>query len=362
MIWRVEVVAYVSMLALASCSSDDDGKGDGPPPPDYTVLKDGKQADGGADSSGDAVTTADGSLPVITGDLRAIVAAMPFVPEGGGYSPPAKAEVQAFEAGISTLLLGQHESASSLFKKVGLEAVVLSETGGKKLLLVREPAGSLARGWGLYVFDVSPARELVIEVPHTRFEEMTEDQGAEFFLALEAAALMVAGTHRCASTVVSPCDGVTQVCSSTSSWESHTISDVAHYADGPFHAAHRAVTAHLPKAVAIQLHGFAHGAGEPHAIVSDGTTFSAPSTSLSNTLAAALEKELGLDVESCNQKHTATLCGSTNVQGRHSNGSPAPCTVAASAASGRFLHLEQSKEIRGAQRQKVLAALKSVFP
>jgi hypothetical protein len=342
---------------LLGCSDEQAGGRDGAARSDAEV--DMARADF---RPGEAAVT-DGSLPVIAGDLGAIVAAMPFVPKGGGYSPPAKDELQAFEAGITTLLLGQHESAASLLGKAGLEAVVLSETGGQKLLLVREPAASTARGWGLYVFDVSPSRpDLVIEVPHTRFDEMTEDQGAEVFVALGPAALMVAGTHRCASTVASPCDGTTRACSSSSTDEPHTVSDAAHFTDGPFHAAHRAVTAQLPEAVAIQLHGFARAAGEPHAVVSDGTTLSAPSTSLSNRLAAALAKELGLAVESCNQSHTMDLCGSTNVQGRLSNGSPAPCTVAASAASGRFVHLEQSKEIRGAQRAEVLAALKSVFP
>ena len=40
------------------------------------------------------------------------------------------------------------------------------------------------------------------------------------------------------------------------------------------------------------------------------------------------------------------LCGTTNVQGRHLNGSAEPCVDAADAASGRFVHLEQSQSLR----------------
>jgi len=358
---RCGVVVVMFLLALAGCESDqDNGQADGAGPLPDAGTADTSSADAGFDlPSGDGAP--DGGLPVIQGDLQSIVAAMPFVPSGGGYTPPTSAELQAFEAGLTTLLLGQQESAVSLLKSAGLEAVVLQETGGQTLLLVREPAGQAARGWGLYAFDVAPARpDLVIEVPHAQFEEKTADQGAEYTVALKPAALLVAGAHRCASDTASPCSGTTAVCSTTA--QAFRVSDAAHYTEAAFQAAHRAATAQWPSAVAVQLHGMTFVTGGPHAVVSDGTSFSAPSAGLANQLAAALAQQLGLAVESCNQPHTATLCGTTNVQGRHSNGSPAPCTVPASAATGRFLHLEQSSELRGAQRAKVLASLQAIFP
>jgi hypothetical protein len=353
------ILALVLVLALAGCESEQDNdQADGAGPlPDAGVG----DTSGSDLPASDGVPAADGGLPVIQGDLQAIVAAMAFVPSGGGYTPPTSAELQAFEAGLTTLLLGQHEPAVSLLKSAGLEAVMLLEDSGQTFLLVREPAGSAARGWGLYAFDVAPARpNLVIEVPHTKFDQMTEDQGAEYTVALKPAALLVAGSHRCASTAPSPCSGTTQACSASA--QAFRVSDAAHYTEAAFQAAHRVVTLQWPAAVAVQLHGMALVSGGPHAVVSDGTTLSAPSTGLSNQLADALAQELGLPIESCNEPHTSTLCATTNVQGRHSNGSPAPCTVAASAATGRFLHVEQSTDLRDAQRAKVLAALQQVFP
>jgi hypothetical protein len=43
---------------------------------------------------------------------------------------------------------------------------------------------------------------------------------------------------------------------------------------------------------------------------------------------------------------TCTLVGSTNVQGRYTNGSPQPCYTPASSNNGRFIHAEQLRRVR----------------
>jgi hypothetical protein len=43
---------------------------------------------------------------------------------------------------------------------------------------------------------------------------------------------------------------------------------------------------------------------------------------------------------------TCSLIGSTNVQGRFTNGSPQPCYTPASSNNGRFIHAEQLRRVR----------------
>ena len=68
--------------------------------------------------------------------------------------------------------------------------------------------------------------------------------------------------------------------------------------------------------------------------------------------AAALRAALpGHLVTQCNDDgtgHAATyLCGTTNVQGRHLNGTADACSAPALSATERFVHIEQSRAVRG---------------
>ena len=58
------------------------------------------------------------------------------------------------------------------------------------------------------------------------------------------------------------------------------------------------------------------------------------------------------------------LTGGTDVQGRFSNGSPDPCTQAASGVTGQFIHIEQSRLVRTnfVEYSKLIAALNANLP
>ena len=55
------------------------------------------------------------------------------------------------------------------------------------------------------------------------------------------------------------------------------------------------------------------------------------------------------------------LCGTTNAQGRLSNGSPEACRMNAASASGLFLHIEQHRNIRD-DPSLLIQALQDVLP
>src|SRR5262249_56442219 len=55
------------------------------------------------------------------------------------------------------------------------------------------------------------------------------------------------------------------------------------------------------------------------------------------------------------------LCGTTNAQGRLSNGSPEACRMNAASTSGLFLHIEQHRNIRD-DPSLLIQALQDVLP
>jgi hypothetical protein len=204
------------------------------------------------------------------------------------------------------------------------------------------------------------AIDLIVETPHSFFDANTLGEGVVVFERSGARALLSSGTHRCASDSFSGCAGSTPVCALTST-EDFRISDMAHTETSFFHAAHVALSEGLPETTVVQLHMFL----EPGASVSNGTsdptTPDTPSARLVEALAEALPTQL---VTSCNDYGAGNdiprVCGTSNTQGRHLNGSSDACQESGPAASGRFIHLEQNLSVIDRARA-VADALATVF-
>ena len=99
----------------------------------------------------------------------------------------------------------------------------------------------------------STARALIVEAPHPVFDTDTDEEALRIFTDLPARALVISGTHRCASSAASPCDGQTSAC--TGSSQSYPVSDMAHVTSSAFQAAHQALAAALPSAWVLNVHG-----------------------------------------------------------------------------------------------------------
>ena len=145
------------------------------------------------------------------------------------------------------------------------------------------------------------------------------------FVRLDARALITSGTRRCASLAASPCDGYTSAC--TGLRIRYTESDAAHTTEMFFHAAHVALSESFAGDTVLSVHGFSY----PGISVSNGTDDSPGDGSfhirLVEELTAALPAET---ITSCQDYPGAPcekrMCGAENVQGRHLNGSPDPCS------------------------------------
>lgn len=188
-----------------------------------------------------------------------------------------------------------------------------------------------------------PAAPLVIEVPHPLADRRTLAQGRRLFRELGARALLVAGSHRCASFELAGCPGQSRICGN--GLEPYRASDVAHNNHSMFHAMHVALADVHPEAWFVSVHGMAR----PGAIISDGTGHQTDPESFVARLAHALAARAP-GVMSCNPlvglPLAPGLCGTTNVQGRHLNGGHDTCHAEIEAGSGRFVHLEQGAALR----------------
>ncbi len=314
-------------------------------------------------ASTDCVVTAAGDLEL---EIGSIVDQMPG-PESDGMVVPNDAQLAAWQTLIEATAIGDLNAACGVIDANGFPYRIVryrdTRNGGRIYWMLKENSPTSV-GWGTYVISTSDsARDLVVEVPHPGCEWRTEEQGVGVFRQLSARALLVAGTHRCANTTYSPCDGVTTFCGIE---EPHRTSDVAHATQSMFDATHRTLVAPGSDVVAIQLHGCSEPTC-PDLFISNATCVPGDIASQLYARAAALCSGFSVDVADC----VAPECffvGTSNVQGRFSNGiywSPDfdACTQTAPGPADpeQFLHLEQSPALRQ-DYECLVAALRAVFP
>ncbi|HEY0458192.1 MAG TPA: hypothetical protein VGC97_03505 [Pyrinomonadaceae bacterium] len=297
----------------------------------------------------------------LSGFITSVKAKLPRKNTEGFIKPPAK-DRRIFYDAVRAVFQNDLCKAQALAAAVNYRLAKLNDTGAKRIYAVLVENTSGFRALGTYIFDLNFARNLITEVPHPLADAVTLEEGAAIFQATNARALFIAGTHRCANAETSPCSGTTTVCNEGVSGK-FKISDAGHYTENFFQEAHRASLGLRDKIpTAISLHGNDVDS-LPDIVLSNGTTNEAASNSRVNRLRQQL-KNLGASAGSCNfpGDGNLSLCGTTNVQGRLSNGSTlSPCKINAASASGLFLHIEQHLDIRE-NPSRLINALKTVIP
>ncbi len=310
------------------------------------------------------IASAQGVLPFSSLDayVRDLKATIERIANRGSnaFVAPSSDEVAQFEVAIGALLTGSLEDARAILSSLNYDLYILNDDSGDSYLVAQERSKGF-RGQGTYIVDFENLRNVAVEVPHPLWDRNTPEEGVAVFQALVARALFIAGTHRCANPdTPSGCSGTTTSCSGPSI--PVRISDAPHYTGNFMYAAHAATLQLAPPPLAINLHG---NASEPYAIeISDGTRRFADDTPLVNQLRSALIAR-SADVGSCNAEEDhlspANLCGTTNAQGRLSNGSSEPCTMSVAMPSGLFLHIEQHQYVRD-DPSVLIDALQAVIP
>lgn len=283
-----------------------------------------------------------------------------------GYVPLDAAAWDAFHQLAARLAVGDADVAD-LAAAAGYQALLATDdVNGRDVVIVWEDPPTTYQGALMVALDPG-ARPVVVQSPHAGFDGLTGPQGADLFVSLRTRAWMVNTAHRCANAAASGCDGTTTACDPVAS--PYRESDVAHAVDSAFQAWSEGLLDTDAALVAVQNHGFGWTPGEPEAYLSDGTPLPADPDALVNRLAAELDLVLPVGAASCNLASDAGIaqfCATVNTQGRHANQSVDACQEVPVAATGRFLHLEQSGELRGdtgpVNSGLILAALEAVLP
>lgn len=273
-------------------------------------------------------------------------------PDSNGYRPAAAAELTALADSLRLVTGGSGQEAVD--RATDADYTVCRDDR----VVIWEPVDR-GTGRAVIAWRQDAARGLIVEVPHAIYDLMTLEESLAIFDGIGARSIIASGTHRCANAVASGCDGTTGACGER---EDYRESDMAHAVDTAFQVAHEVLsTEHASDWIAS-----VHGMGDAGASISDGTMSATDADApVANLAAAMLEQFPAEQITTCNDYPGAVvnerLCGTTNTQGRFTNGSSAACTVGAAASAGRFLHMEQSTAVR-AEPDLVVEAFDAVVP
>ena len=256
------------------------------------------------------------------------------------WNPPSDDAIANFVKVGRRLAQGDQDVAD-LLTPHGYEALLIPSA---QTVVVWEVSASAYSG--ALLVGLGQRRHVVFEAPHSQFDSLTGEQAFDAFVELQGRAWLVNTAHRCANAASTTCDGTSSACDGSS--VPYRASDSAHNTQSLFQALHEGLLKGDDALVAVQLHGFSHDGSEPHAYVSDGTEDDAGPNWLSNAVADALSARIsGASAASCNDAAAShRLCGTSNTQGRDANDVNDSCNTSTSSATGRFLHVEQSKALR----------------
>jgi hypothetical protein len=301
----------------------------------------------------------------LVNEMRAIIAAMPQ-PGSNGFVPPTDAQISVWESLIQAIMDNNLPMACSILQANGFPYELVQFTDvlydGQQYVILREIT-PVQVGWGTYVFRNSRgAAPLVVEVPHPQADWNTEIEGVEIFRKVNARALLVAGTHRCADDAFSSCTGTTIACGQV---EPYRISDVDHGVQNMFHITHQALVECRSKTVAIQLHGNSVS-NCPDVFVSNGTTYpGAMAGNISDAITASC-KDYNVDLAD-GESGECAFTGGGSPQAIMTNSCrwsnpPDACTSYVLRPSGpdQFISIEQSIQVRK-NFDCVVKALDKVF-
>ncbi len=194
--------------------------------------------------------------------------------------------------------------------------------GGRVWLLAEKSKDK--RGAGALALRVDEPKDVVVQAPHTFFDQGTLPLALTVFDELEARALMINTIHR-AGPIGSSEERAARVRAGK------TEEDLAHQERSYFQLAHRTLVKRWKDTTFVQLHGF-----RDEQVPGVSVIVSAAGTKLDPLpVAKALNDVLGAGAARVYPEEVKKLGGTTNVQAQHNK-----------SKERGFLHLELSTELR----------------
>ena len=234
---------------------------------------------------------------------------------------------------------------------------------------ITDPNDPTRRGWGTYVFDAKPQRNLSLSAPHPKDDLETADEAADAYRALRARHLLIAGADRDQNTARATC---------AQSDRPYFESDVAHTSESVFQMAFEEIYSSDAITWHLQFHGNSSCADD--VFLSNGV---ADAPALVNSLAANIASASkaaapGGPVLVTSVFDSTGGClarGRDNMQVRFASGLPHASICAepnVPIGPSRFIHIEQRRDARrdasdpvatsGRNRGVVIAGILATFP
>lgn len=260
--------------------------------------------------------------------------------------PPDKAEEAAFQAWVAGAALAAQRGQPA--PAAAPRGFTLRAIPGRHIWLLSEDE-TRRRGSGVIALRVGPARPLLVEAPHTFFDQKTLPVALAVFEAQQARALMINTSHRyggprpddAAQSDGDSDDGTDDgehaagpapsASAAAALPDPLAFADVAHAERSFFLTAHKALLDSLPGLPTLQLHGFQDKSAPDTGVIASGIGHGARLDRLLGALRAAAPDVSVLGYP----KEIAKLGGTSNVQRRWSRQVGAP-----------FYHLEMSRTLR----------------
>ncbi|MEE9352665.1 MAG: discoidin domain-containing protein, partial [Thiotrichaceae bacterium] len=308
--------------------------------------------------SAHALVNESGSLETYLNDINYGTA------EDNTWVKPNTTKVAQFKQVFGDFINHNYETAHQGATAIGYEVVKYTDTDVSASdihYISREVPTATFTGGGTYVLFPN-GKNAVLQTPHPKFDSNTAKQGIETYLSVRPHLLMLSGTRRDNSTATSSCtDG------------GFFDSDVAHQTQSLFFAAHQVASDADLKTDFIQFHGFGsstlatlktqcNSTNDKLVNISEGVNVATPETE--NSLLHLLRKNVaeGNTIDACVYGNDTTSLGGTwNVEGRYTNGSSDSCSTNATTSSKRFIHLEQSSDVRSQHRTDIANAIKQAL-
>lgn len=234
------------------------------------------------------------------------------------YVVPSEEDRVVMHDAIAILLSRGKDGRAAAAAKLAPLGFAIDELPEVNAALVVHEQEGMRRGGGAYVVRLDESNKLLVETPHTFYDEGTFQLGYDFFVHTHARAWFLNTMHRYKGAPAG-IDGV------------HP-SDVAHSPTSFFQAATEGAVSALGSPTVVQLHGFAERESGGRAVISTGEK--AKANPLLEKLKTGLEAAAGAPILRY-PDDSGELGATTNVQG----------TVVRNA-KGRFLHIEMSESLR----------------
>lgn len=266
-----------------------------------------------------------------------------------GFVPPTMGQQAAWRGTVAAMLLGGCEFPlpPAISQRMRLLQFHDEETDKSYCVLMetvdKNRDGYVDKGWGTFIVDPAATRELSHQAPHPLHDRGTDVEAVDVFKWTESRSFLLCGAHRYANSTPSACD------------PNYGEADCAHATDNMFFATTLEISAFyaslgLPY-TQIEWHGMgASTCPGVDAYISHGLSTPPPSGAPVLALRARIEQNNPDWAVAVPGSGTCSQNATENVEGRFLNGvsQSSVCAQAATASTGRFVHIEQQPDYRDA--------------